>query len=670
MGCLLYEMLAGRRAFRGDGLAETIAAVLEREPDWLPLPERTPSRIRDLLKQCLQKDAAHRPQHMREVRRTIEDAQRGWNRWRLAAAVAATLAIIAVAGIFLARGSSARSDPSRWEQLTRFPDSVGQPTLSPDGRMVAFIRGPAATFVGPGQIYVKTLPDGEPVQLTHDETSKMHPVFSPDGTRVAYTSYLDRDFSWDTWVVPVLRGEPEKWLKNASGLSWIGPRRLLFSEINMGLHMGIVAADENRIGRQDVYMPAAEPSMAHRSYLSPDRKWVLLVEMDEDHKWEPCRVVPADGSSRGRNVGPPRGGCTSAAWSPDGKWIYLTSNAIGANHIWRQRFPGGEPEQITSGPTEETGVAFSPDGRSFITAVALQNSSLWIHDAGGERQIDVEGNAAQPKFTRDGKKLLYRIVREPPSEFNFYRDFGELRVVDLDSGRSRPIAQGFQASNYDVSADGRQVVMETADRDGKPQLWLAPLDGSSPPHQIPNVQGGAPRFMPSGEILFRRVEGSGTFGSNGFVYRIRPDGADMRKLFDQPVLAIVNVSPDGAWLIVWALLPGSGPPAYQALPLRGGSPVSIGSAVQLGWSLDNGSVIVSSAFGSVIPEGRTYLVPLPPGEGLPRIPAGGFHSEQEIATQAGARRLDVGTVLPGPSQNIYVFYRGTIQRNLYRVPIS
>ena len=57
----------------------------------------------------------------------------------------------------------------------------------------------------------------------------------------------------------------------------------------------------------------------------------------------------------------------------------------------------------------------APDGRSFVTAVALQNASIWVHDASGERQISLlEGNAAYPKFTPDGKKLCYRIVKEVP----------------------------------------------------------------------------------------------------------------------------------------------------------------------------------------------------------------------------------------------------------------
>ena len=66
----------------------------------------------------------------------------------------------------------------------------------------------------------------------------------------------------------------------------------------------------------------------------------------------------------GQQVGPPRQ-CTFAAWSPDGEWMYFSSDAGGIFHIWRQRFPDGQPEQITSGPTEEEGIAMAPDGRSF-----------------------------------------------------------------------------------------------------------------------------------------------------------------------------------------------------------------------------------------------------------------------------------------------------------------
>ena len=120
---------------------------------------------------------------------------------------------------------------------------------------------------------------------------------------------------------------------------WIDQRRLLFSEIKKDIHMAIVQAEESRVGSRDVYVPPDPLGMAHRSYPSPDGQWALVVEMVRG-PWVPCRLVPLNGSSPGRRVGPPDGGCTFAAWSPDGKWMYFSSSAGGAFHTWRQRFPG------------------------------------------------------------------------------------------------------------------------------------------------------------------------------------------------------------------------------------------------------------------------------------------------------------------------------------------
>ncbi len=577
-------------------------------------------------------------------------------------------AAVAIVGIGLARwlrGPARPLDRPQWVQLTKFPDAVSQPALSPDGRMLGFIRG-SSTFFGPGQVYVKILPDGEPSQLTHDDLLKMSPAFSPDGTRVAYSS-IDQDFNWDTWTVSVLGGPPQLLMKNAGALVWTSPGQVMFSEIRLGEHMAIAASDESHLGKRDVYMPADEQGMAHRSYPSPDGKSVLVVEM-EDHLWEPCRLVPMDGSSPGHMVGPPGGGCTAAAWSPDGKWMYMTTTAVGANHIWRQRFPDGAPEQITSGPTEEEGIAMAPDGRSFVTAVALQNAALWVHDARGERQVSLEGNATEPNFTPDGKKLLYRIVKEAPNEYGFYRDPGEVRMVDLESGRSERVAPGLAALNYDVSADGRQVVMETADSNGKPRVWLASMDRSVPPRQIQNIEGKMPKFGPDGEILFYRAERKpGMEESNGFIYRVRTDGTAMRKALEQAVDPLWSASRDGRWIRAWVPRPGNGPAAEQALPLDGGPTVLTGA--KIGWSSDGRSVTISSNVGKGVRQGRTYIVPLPPGQMFPRIPPGGFHTEEEVARLPGAHPIDVADAVPGPSPGVYAFYRGTTQRNLYRIPI-
>ena len=149
--------------------------------------------------------------------------------------------------------------------------------------------------------------------------------------------------------------------------------------------MKIVVADESRGGQRDVYIPQPRGAMAHRSFPSPDGSRLLLAEMNYRGDWLPCRVVPLDGSSTGRPVGPANAPCWFAAWSPDGKSMYVSAAATDASfHIWRQPYAESAlppAEQITAGPTSEEGIAMAPDGKSLVTAVGLTQRSVWIHDA-------------------------------------------------------------------------------------------------------------------------------------------------------------------------------------------------------------------------------------------------------------------------------------------------
>jgi WD40 repeat protein len=342
--------------------------------------------------------------------------------------------------------------------------------------------------------------------------------------------------------------------------------------------------------------------------------------------------------------------------------MYFSSNAGGAFHTWRQRFPDGQPEQITSGPSEEEGIAMAPDGRSFITAVGQTQSSLWLHDRGADRQVSLEGYTFAPKFTPDGKRLLYQVQKGASSE---------LWVAELDSGRSEPLLPGFAVAMagpgstgaYDISPDGRQVVMASPDSGGKLRLWLAPLDRRSPPRQIPNIEGEQPVFGATGEVFFRRVE-----GTSAFLYRVLENGSELRKAFDLPIVAIMGASPDRNWLVLGALA-SRGMVIFR---VDGGAPLltELPPPVGLGWSGDGKHLFLSGNGRTLNYEGKTFVLPVTPGHPLPEILAHGLPSEQELLNLPGVRAITAREVTPGPTADVYAFTRETVQRNLYRVPLT
>ncbi|HLG53879.1 MAG TPA: protein kinase [Vicinamibacterales bacterium] len=673
-GIVLHEMLGGERPFTGPTDLEILQRIIHGKPQ--PLPNEVPAALRAVVDKALEKSPDDRYQSMKElvvdlrrIARHSEEAPalisrsaRWWNRMTLAAGVALAVVIAAAIWAWTVPGGEP-AFRSEWVQLTNFPDSVSQPALSPDGRMLTFLRAPGS-FITTGQVYVKLLPNGEPQQLTNDSETKMSPVFTPDGSRIAYTTN-----PWDTWIVPVLGGQARRWLPNASGLTWLDRKTIVFSEVIdrlEGNHMKIVAAEESRAGQRDVYVPSPKGAMAHRSFPSPDGRWIILAEMTDRGAWLPCRVVPADGSSTGRPIGPPGGACWFAAWSPDGRWMYVNSNAGGAFHIWRQRLTeSAVPEQITSGPTSEEGIAMAPDGRSLVTAVGLHQKAVWIRDSTGERQISLEGHAFEPTFSPDGKTLYY--VVDKAGAF-------ELWSADVTSSRTEPLLPGFPLGAgaisrlYDVSPDGRHVVVQALDAQGKLRLWLAPVNRRTAPQPIPNVEGDGPVFSPTGEIYFRGRE-----GSYGYAYRVQPDGSGLTKVLEYPVIMTAGISPDGKWLIVYARYarPGEEPlGATMAFPLAGGAGVRIfgpSGSNPMKWSRDGRLLFLSVVHGGTV--GQTFIVPLAAGTMWPALPPQGYAADSDIAKLPGVRSIDEPDATPGPSADVYAFSRERIQRNLYRIPL-
>ncbi|HYA22888.1 MAG TPA: protein kinase [Terriglobales bacterium] len=672
-GAVLYEMCTGTLPFRGDTTALIFNAILERAPAApVRLNPDVPAELERIINKALDKDRDLRCQSAAEIRADlkrlrretesgksavavatprIEKSRRVW--WIAALGVAALLALVVT--LYLREMQPKPKNKGKWEQLTFFTDSAVYPEISPDGRMIAFIRG-NDTFLGPGEVYVKLLPTGDPVQLTNDGRAKLSPAFSPDGTRVAYGV----THPFDVWEVPVIGGAPQLMLRNASSLTWIdGGKRLLFSEIKGGLHMGVVTTDQGRGDSRDVYLPEGERSMAHHSYLSPDEKWVLIVLMNSQGNLTRCRVVPFDGKGNEQLVGPEDGQCTTGAWSPDGKWIYMSANPGGRFHIWRQRFPVGEPEQVTSGPTEEQGIAMEKDGKSFLTSVGSTDQALWIRDETGERQVSAEGNTFDGTFSTDGKKLYYLKTGEQQGKT-------ELWSTNLASGTSERVVpgydleQGFEQKNYSLSRDGYQVAFVMKDEKRISHLWIASTDHRTSPTELKSQEDeDAPFFLPNGDLIYRAHE-----GEKSYLCTRKQDGSGKRKLREQPILNLFAVSPDGKWSVVGeptAEFPYARIGAYAN---EGGREVMVcRTFCKTEWSDDGKYLVMRVAANENI---KTELLPVRGDTGLPDLPKEGLSKPEDTKAIAGSIVLGA-EVDSAISPEKYAFTKTNVRRNIYRV---
>jgi serine/threonine protein kinase/Tol biopolymer transport system component len=197
-GCVIYEMLTGRMAFRGETTTDTLAAVLKEEPDWSCLPAATQPQVRSLLHRCLKKDVKQRLQAIGDARIVLEEALSGtpqdesfgavaqlvkpwrrWLAWGVAALLFATLAPIA----FLHFGEThSLAEPVRFQ--IPLPIGVRSFSLSPNGRLLAFI---APSLDGRNLIWIRALDALEARPLPSTEGAFTPPVFwSPDSRFIAF----------------------------------------------------------------------------------------------------------------------------------------------------------------------------------------------------------------------------------------------------------------------------------------------------------------------------------------------------------------------------------------------------------------------------------------------------------------------------------------------------
>lgn len=301
------------------------------------------------------------------------------------------------------------------------------------------------------------------------------------------------------------------------------------------------------------------------------------------------------------------------------------------------------------------------DGKSLITSVGMEDSTVWVHDAHGEHLISSEGSSGAPEFSPDLRKLYYLRTNSP-------RGALELWVSDLASGASQPVLSGYAlricgvgALHYALSQDGTKLAFSMQGKNGLSQVWIAPTNRSSAPRAIDSqTSDDCAVFLPNGDLALRAVE-----GEQNYLYRMKPDGSGRRKISDTPIMDFYGVSHDGRWALAVTRGPDElHPYSVTAIPVSGGPTVP----VCLGLCFSRWDHIGKSLYLSYPNTGNEYILPLR-RNGLPMLPANGISSPDDLVKmKAVVAPPEVSE--SGGTSSLYAFTRMTVRRNLYRIPLQ
>ena len=496
-GCVLYEMLTGRAAFAGATITDTIAAILEREPDWTRVASAS-APLRRLLRRCLEKDSRHRLRDIADARLDLQEAAGssperttpiadGRQGWRIATRLAAVVCVLAAGAVLgwvlrsraaIAPTTADAADSSTvLAPITTDEGLTADPSLSTDGALLAYASDRAGR--SDLDIWIQTTAGGRPIQVTSEPVDEREPALSPDGSRLAFRSERD---GGGIYIVPAFGGA-------APRLLVAGGRRPKFSPdgrfvaywtgSNIGFSVApgsyrtfIVAVDSGvpqEVGRA---MPASRfPGMVSRRPVAPRRGQPRRA----CHSGSVGLVCPA---ARRRGSGPDRG--LRAAAAPrnracQGALDQPRQLAGLARPVFRPRAhlvasagpcgPRGRrpPERLTFGTTREAQPSAGPDGTVAFSSLILSNN-VWSLPLDRNRGV-VTGPAtrltsasrytARASASSDGRLMTYlSALGLTLAQDVVLHDLSTGTVTDVGV-RSDPFGPG-------LSPDGRWVAYQTA----------------------------------------------------------------------------------------------------------------------------------------------------------------------------------------------------------------
>ena len=518
-GCVLYEMLTGRRAFQGESVSDTLAAVLKEDPRWDVLPAATPAPLRRLLARCLDKDPRRRLRDVGDAQLDLEEAEADRSdapaagrpaapkRWSATVAwcVASAAVLVAIGALVMSRvGGPASRAPMRFSVVTNFSGVEAGPSLSSDGRSVAFV----SNRDGQWDIYVGLVTGGSLIRVTNDPNVETLPRWSPDGTHLLFARLNELGLS-DVWVVPALGGVARRIVQNGLDPTWSPDGRAIAYASGGTLWMCEASgANPRAVTVPELAIAHYQPAFSHdgRSLAFVRRRDGPYSELAvADVRSGVTKALTSDNAL-----------ALSPVWSPDDRFIYFTSSRGGTLNIWKTPVASGEPEQITAGRGDDTDIDLSADGRRLVFSTCRANVDLaevGIDTTPGRRLKWLTSDAARgelaPRYSPDGRRIAYFSNREGAETESIW-------VMDADGGHASSVVVDSRVNAFPRwTADG-QALLFMSRTPGVPQI-------APEVRRIP-LAGGAAEALPM------KAWGPdwGDVSADGrLVYRISPGAGEL-----------------------------------------------------------------------------------------------------------------------------------------------
>jgi serine/threonine protein kinase len=284
-GCVLFEMLTGKRAFAGDDVSDTLAAILMREPDWTTVPAGVPQQVVSVIKRCVQKDRKTRIPDISAARFLLDEAPvlaepttdvtspRSAVRWKAASVVAGltTLALAGISFVHFREKPPGAPELMRFEMVTPDKTTLHKFAVSPDGRKIAFY---AIGSDGAGSVWIRSFDSGESRRLVADTGASPSITWSPDSRFIAFPS----GDALNKLVKVEVSGGPPQTLTEIRGIitggSW-GDGVIAFGSFGGGLWR--VSADGGPASPLTTIDAARQESGHSTPVFLPDRKHFLYL---------------------------------------------------------------------------------------------------------------------------------------------------------------------------------------------------------------------------------------------------------------------------------------------------------------------------------------------------------------------------------------------------------